>query len=77
MFPRMNELVFMDSRWIKGGASLAPVQSPYPPEWRRIRRSRNCRETSEDMIAEQDCHGIDILSWFAGNAHGAARPDGH
>jgi myo-inositol 2-dehydrogenase/D-chiro-inositol 1-dehydrogenase len=62
---QLGELLFMESRWVKGGASLTPVQSPYPPEERRIRHWWGNRETSGDMIVEQDCHGIDVMNWYA------------
>jgi predicted dehydrogenase len=39
---------------------------------------REFRETSGDFIVEQDCHGLDILNWFAGShplkATGAGGP---
>ncbi|HEX8984584.1 MAG TPA: Gfo/Idh/MocA family oxidoreductase [Bryobacteraceae bacterium] len=62
---RLGELLFMESRWVKGGANFQNPPSPYPPEERRIRNWWANRETSGDMIVEQDCHGIDVLNWFA------------
>jgi myo-inositol 2-dehydrogenase / D-chiro-inositol 1-dehydrogenase len=62
---RLGELLLMRSDWILGGADLQPYESPYPPEQRRIRHWGEFRETSGDFIVEQDCHGLDVLNWFA------------
>ena len=62
---QLGELLLMRSDWILGGAELRPYQSPYPPEQRPIRHWGEFRETSGDFIVEQDCHGLDVLNWFA------------
>ena len=63
---RLGDLTLMRSDWLLGGASLRAFQSPYPHEEQRIRHWGAFRETSGDFIVEQDCHGLDVLNWFAG-----------
>jgi len=62
---QLGELLLMRSDWMLGGAALRAFQSPYPAEEQRIRHWGEFRETSGDFIVEQDCHGLDILNWFA------------
>lgn len=62
---RLGELLLMRSDWLLGGASFRAFQSPYPREEQRIRHWGAFRETSGDFIVEQDCHGLDVLNWFA------------
>lgn len=61
----IGELLLMKSNWILGGAGLTPYKSPYPPEEQKIRHWSAWKETSGDFIVEQDCHGLDVLNWFA------------
>ena len=47
-----------------------PPQAPIinmPKEEEMIRHWGSWRETSGSCIVEQDCHGIDVLNWWAGN----------
>jgi myo-inositol 2-dehydrogenase / D-chiro-inositol 1-dehydrogenase len=62
---QLGELLLMRSDWLLGGAPLHSFQSPYPREDWRIRHWGAFRETSGDFIVEQDCHGLDVLNWFA------------
>jgi len=62
---QLGELLLMRSDWMLGGAALRAFQSPYPVEEQRIRHWGAFRETSGDFIVEQDCHGLDVLNWFA------------
>jgi predicted dehydrogenase len=62
---QLGELLLMRSDWMLGGAALRAFQSPYPVEEQRIRHWGEFRETSGDFIVEQDCHGLDVLNWFA------------
>jgi len=62
---QLGELLLMRSDWMLGGAALRAFQSPYPVDEQRIRHWGAFRETSGDFIVEQDCHGLDILNWFA------------
>jgi myo-inositol 2-dehydrogenase / D-chiro-inositol 1-dehydrogenase len=67
---QLGELLVMRSDWMLGGAALCAFQSSYPVEEQRIRHWGTFRETSGDFIVEQDCHGLDVLNWFA-QAHPA------
>ncbi|MBI1788192.1 MAG: Gfo/Idh/MocA family oxidoreductase [Acidobacteria bacterium] len=62
---QLGEVVLMRSDWLLGGAAWKSFTSPYPPEEQRIRHWGAWRETSGDFIVEQDCHGLDVLNWFA------------
>jgi len=63
---QMGELLLMISYWIWGGSAFRQVgPSPYPEEERKIRHWGAYKETSGDFIVEQDCHGLDVLNWFA------------
>jgi len=61
----LGELTLMISFWIWGGSAFRRFQSPYPPEEWRLRHWGIWKETSGDFIVEQDCHGLDVLNWFA------------
>ncbi len=65
---QLGELLLMRSDWILGGVSGKMFQSTFPAEERKIRHWSAWRETSGDIIVEQDCHGVDVLNWFA-SAH--------
>ncbi len=62
---QLGELLLMRSDWMLGGAALRAYQSPYPLEEHRIRHWGAFRESSGGFIVEQDCHGLDVLNWFA------------
>ena len=62
---QLGDLLLMRSDWMLGGAALHKFESPYPIEEQRIRHWGAFRETSGDFIVEQDCHGLDVLNWFA------------
>ncbi len=62
----MGELTLMISYWVWGGAAFASKPTPAPKdEMDKIRTWGTWKETSGDFIVEQDCHGVDILNWFA------------
>ncbi len=63
---QLGELLLMRSNWILGGAALTPFRSPYPPEEQKLRHWGAWKAYSGDFIVEQDCHGLDVLNWFAG-----------
>jgi predicted dehydrogenase len=64
---QLGELLLMKSDWILGGARLTSDRPNVPPasEEQKIRQWGAWRETSGDFIVEQDCHGLDVLNWFA------------
>ena len=64
-----GEPMQMVSYWMWGGNAFAgpPRSSRFAPEERRLRYWNVNRDTSGDIIVEQDCHGVDVLNWFAGS----------
>ena len=63
---KIGQLSMMMSYWILGGRPMTSFQSPYPPEDSKLRLWNFWREYSGGCIVEQDCHGVDMLNWFAG-----------
>jgi len=63
---KIGSLTCMMSYWILGGRPMTSFQSPYPPEDSKLRLWNYWREYSGGCIVEQDCHGVDVLNWFAG-----------
>lgn len=63
----MGKLSMMMSFWILGNVPPPGFKSPYPPEEQKIRHWGMWRETSGSAIVEQDCHGVDVLNWYAQN----------
>ncbi len=69
----LGEPKIMVSYWVLGGTPPAgpPTGLPYPnatEEQRRIRMWQLWMELGGGDIVECDCHGVDVLNWFA-NAH--------
>jgi myo-inositol 2-dehydrogenase / D-chiro-inositol 1-dehydrogenase len=65
---KIGPLSAMMSYWILGDRPPASFQSPYPPEVSKLRLWNYWMEYSGGCIVEQDCHGVDVLNWFA-SAH--------
>jgi myo-inositol 2-dehydrogenase / D-chiro-inositol 1-dehydrogenase len=63
---KIGRLSSMMSYWILGGRPMTSFQSPYPPEDSKLRLWNYWMEYSGGCIVEQDCHGVDVLNWFAG-----------
>jgi predicted dehydrogenase len=64
---KIGQLTLMMSYWVLGGVPpKGPFHSPYPPEQQRLRHWGYWRDYSGSCIVEQDCHGVDVLNWFAG-----------
>jgi hypothetical protein len=62
----MGDLTLMMSYWVWGGNAFRSVPpSPYPEQERMVRHWGANKSTSGDFIVEQDCHGLDVLNWFA------------
>ena len=68
---KIGPLSMMESYWVLGGTPPAGFKSPYPAEEQKIRHWGSWMETSGGAIVEQDCHGVDVLNWFA-DAHPAS-----
>ena len=64
---KIGEMKLGMSYWVLGGTppEKAPVYN-HPKEEEKIRRWGAFQETSGGPIVEQDCHGVDVLNWFAG-----------
>ena len=65
---KIGDMKLMTSYWVLGGTPPETFQSKYPAEEQKIRHWGWLMETSGGVIVEQDCHGVDVLNWFA-NAH--------
>ncbi len=62
---QLGDLTLMISYWIWGGSAFRSWKSQYPEQEWKIRHWGIWKETSGDFIVEQDCHGLDVLNWFA------------
>jgi predicted dehydrogenase len=61
---QLGSLSMMRSHWLVGGSGSKP-RVQYPPEVEKLRMWYPWKATSGDFIVEQDCHGVDVLNWFA------------
>lgn len=68
---KVGEIRMMMSYWVLGGTPPKPGNAPAAPptEEEKIRRWGSWMAQSGGVIVEQDCHGIDMLNWFAGDRH--------
>jgi myo-inositol 2-dehydrogenase / D-chiro-inositol 1-dehydrogenase len=67
---KVGRLTTMMSYWILGNRPPTSFTSPYPPEDQKLRHWGMWMDYSGGAIVEQDCHGVDVLNWFA-DAHPA------
>jgi len=68
---KIGEIRLMMSYWVLGSTPPKPTNAPRtkPTEEELIRRWGSWMAQSGGVIVEQDCHGIDMLNWFAGEQH--------
>jgi predicted dehydrogenase len=68
---KVGDIKMMMSYWNLGGTPPKPATAPNPPPTaeERIRRWGSWMAESGGVIVEQDCHGVDMLNWFANDAH--------
>jgi predicted dehydrogenase len=66
---KIGELKLMMSYWILGGTPPTTFKPTAPPDEEKIRHWGWWMERSGGPIVEQDCHGVDMLNWFAGDKH--------
>jgi predicted dehydrogenase len=68
---KVGDIKMMMSYWVLGGTPPKPPAAPPKPptDEERIRRWGSWMAQSGGVIVEQDCHGIDMLNWFAGDQH--------
>ncbi len=69
----IGEISLMRSHWMVGG--VRPKAPALIPD-REARTWYPWRAKSGDMIVEQDCHGVDVLNWYAGRHPSSAVGDG-
>ncbi len=62
---KVGPLTLMTSYWILGNPPPREFKSPYPAEDQKIRHWALWSDYSGGPIVEQDCHGVDVLNWFA------------
>lgn len=62
---KIGDMKMMMSYWILGGVPPTAAAPPLPEADEKIRRWGRWMATSGGPIVEQDCHGVDVLNWFA------------
>ena len=68
---KVGDIKMMMSYWNLGGTPPKPATAPIPAPTaeEKIRRWGSWMAQSGGVIVEQDCHGVDMLNWFANDAH--------
>lgn len=64
---QLGAVKMVRASWLGGGPT---PRSGHPASQEKIRNWYFYRETSGDIIVEQDCHNLDVVNWFLG-AHPA------
>src|SRR5262249_40037793 len=59
----LGAIKMIRASWLGGPP---PIKSGHPESEEKMRNWYHYRELSGDMIVEQDCHNIDVLTWFTG-----------
>lgn len=62
---KIGQLTLMTSFWVLGNTPPKEFKSPYPPEDQKLRHWALWNDYSGSPIVEQDCHGVDVLNWWA------------
>jgi len=64
---RLGEITLMTAFWVYGAAAFQSRPQPAMPlEEYKKRAWVAWKDRSGDLIVEQDCHGVDVLNWYAG-----------
>jgi myo-inositol 2-dehydrogenase / D-chiro-inositol 1-dehydrogenase len=67
---KIGDIKLMMSYWVLGGTPPKPFKpANLSPEDEKIRYWGSWMDRSGGVIVEQDCHGVDMLNWFAADAH--------
>ena len=66
---KIGDVKLMISYWVIGGMPPTKFENRYPGDDEKIRYWGRWEATSGGPIVEQDCHGIDMLNWFAQEQH--------
>jgi myo-inositol 2-dehydrogenase/D-chiro-inositol 1-dehydrogenase len=65
---QLGEMLWMRSHWITSG-QVKPSARPRPAysslAEEKLKNWYSWKETCGDFIVEQDCHGVDVLNWYA------------
>jgi len=63
---QLGEMLLMRSHWMTRG-QIKPVSRPAYASLaeEKLKNWYSWKETCGDFIVEQDCHGVDILNWYA------------
>jgi len=67
---KLGQLLLMRSHWMVGGQITPSTRPQVTYSSLAEEKHRNWyrwKETSGDFIVEQDCHGVDVMNWYAGN----------
>ncbi len=68
---RLGKTLLMRSHWMVGGAlgdsARRPTEKYSSLAEEKLRNWYRWKETCGDFIVEQDCHGVDVLNWYAGS----------
>jgi predicted dehydrogenase len=59
---RIGDLLLMRAEWMVGGVRFG---APVPTQEQAAKMWYPWRAKSGDFIVEQDCHGVDVLNWYA------------
>lgn len=59
---KIGDLLLMRAEWMVGGIRFG---GPVPTQEQAAKMWYPWRAKSGDFIVEQDCHGVDVLNWFA------------
>ncbi|MDX1982942.1 MAG: Gfo/Idh/MocA family oxidoreductase [Bryobacteraceae bacterium] len=59
----LGQIKMVRAAWLGGGP---PLRSGHPDKEETMRNWFFYRETSGDIIVEQDCHNFDVVNWFTG-----------
>lgn len=59
----LGAIKMIRASWLGGGP---PLRSGHPESEEKMRNWFFYRDTSGDMIVEQDCHNFDVITWFMG-----------
>lgn len=59
----MGAIQMVRAAWMAGDL---PLRQGHPPSEEKIRNWVWYRDTSGDIVVEQDCHNFDVVNWFLG-----------
>jgi predicted dehydrogenase len=66
---RIGDMKLMISYWVIGGVPPTTFKNRYEGPDEKIRNWGRWMQYSGGPIVEQDCHGVDMLNWFAQEQH--------